>query len=157
MRKLHRACRLSTNLRQSSARLQTQSDPPSDDCSESHGCGEVGCELIVAGGDATPILQPAEHALDEIALFVGVGVEGMEALAGWVVGDHGLGATLDQELAQPIAVIGGIANAHPCRRQRCEEWHRDADIAALAWSHLERDGAAATVDDRMDLRCAATA
>src|SRR6266851_7835351 len=88
----------------SGSRLQTQSDPPSDDCSESHGCGEVGCELIVAGGDATPILQPAEHALDEIALFVGVGVEGMEALAGWVVGDHGLGATLDQELAQPIAV-----------------------------------------------------
>ena len=35
--------------------------------------------------DAPPVVEPTEHALDEIALLVGVDIEGMEALARWVV------------------------------------------------------------------------
>ena len=49
--------------------------------------------------NAAPVLEPTEHALDEIALLVDVGIEGMEALAGRVVGDHRLGPALAQELA----------------------------------------------------------
>jgi hypothetical protein len=57
-------------------RLRTQSGPPDDDGREPDGGGEVGCELAVAGGDASPILEAAEHALDEIALAIGGLVEG---------------------------------------------------------------------------------
>lgn len=46
-----------------------------DDGGEHDGGGEVGCELVIAGGDASPILEAAEHALDEIALAIGRLVE----------------------------------------------------------------------------------
>jgi len=82
-----------------SSRFQTQSGPPQDDCSDGDGGSEVGGQLIVASGDAAPVLEPTEHALDEIAPLVDVGIEGMEALAGRVVGDYRLGPALAQELA----------------------------------------------------------
>jgi hypothetical protein len=49
--------------------------------------------------DVPPVVEPTEHALDEIALLVGVDIEGMEALAGRVVEDHRLGTARAQELA----------------------------------------------------------
>jgi hypothetical protein len=61
---------------QLSSRLQTQSGPPDDDGCE-HDGGEVGCELVIAGCDASPIFEAAEHAFDEIALAIGNLVERM--------------------------------------------------------------------------------
>jgi hypothetical protein len=76
----------------------------------------------------------------------------MEALAGGIVGDHRLGAALEQELAHTVAVISDIASAPASGQQRCEQYHGDADVAALAWGYRERDGPATAVDDGMDLR-----
>jgi hypothetical protein len=36
---------------------------------------------IMAGGDAAPVLEPAKHALDQIALLIGLGVVGDWRLA----------------------------------------------------------------------------
>lgn len=94
-----------------STRFQTQSKPPDDDSGEGYRGGEVGGELVVAGGDATPILEAAEHSLDQVAQFVGLGIEGIVVLAGRVVWDDRLGAAPDQEQPEPIAVIGGIRGA----------------------------------------------
>ena len=41
--------------------------PPDNDGGDADGAGEGGCELVVARGDASPVLEPAEHALDEVA------------------------------------------------------------------------------------------
>src|SRR5260221_1907876 len=98
---------LSLSIRRSAAvpgsrrrtRFQTQSGPPQDDSGDGDCCSEVGGQLVVSGSDAPPVFEPAEHALDEIALFVGGGVEGMEVLTGRLVGDHRLGSARGQESA----------------------------------------------------------
>lgn len=95
----------------SSSRVQTRSYPPSDDGCEGDGGGEVCGEFVVAGGDASAVFEAAEHALDEIAQLVGLAIEGMKVLAGWVVGDDRPGAAGDQEEPEVVAVIGGITGA----------------------------------------------
>ena len=102
--------------------------------------------------DAPPVLEPTEHTLDEIALSVGVGIEGMEALAGRIVGDHRLGAALAQELAQPIAVVGRVSDAQSsCRNGLPTTTQRRAHRRAGP-GHFEGDEPAETVDDGADLR-----
>jgi len=57
---------------------------------QSHGCQEVAGELVVAGGDATEVLELVEEALDEVALTVDGLVDGALDLAGPVRGDVGV-------------------------------------------------------------------
>src|SRR5690606_5325598 len=66
------------------------------------GGGEDVGELVVAGSDAPPVLQSAEHALDEIALSVEGAMEGVRVFAGWVVRDHGEGSPGDEESRRPL-------------------------------------------------------
>jgi hypothetical protein len=73
--------------------------PPDDDGGDEDCAGEDGGEFVVSCRHASPVLEPAEHALDEIALLVGLRVEGLDALSGRVVGDDRRRATFDQELA----------------------------------------------------------
>jgi hypothetical protein len=79
--------------------------PPDDDGREHDGGGEVGCELVVAGDDASPILEAAEHALDEIALAIGGLVERMMR-----VGLFGMTGTVprSRKAAQTIPVASGV-------------------------------------------------
>jgi hypothetical protein len=69
----------------------------------------VGCELVIAGCDASPILEAAEHAFDEIAAAVGDRIEGMKSFTGWIVRNDGDSPTLFEEATQPIAVVSGVA------------------------------------------------
>ena len=94
-----------------SSRLQTQSGPPDYDGSDGDSSGEVCRELVVSSGNAAPVFEPAEHALDEIALLVGALVERVEVPARRIVGDHGQGAAIEQEAAQGIAVVGRVSDA----------------------------------------------
>ena len=106
--------------------------------------------IVVTRGDTSPVFEPAEHAFDQIAPLVGLGIERMDMLAGRVVGDNRSGSALDQEQPQPIAVIGGIGGAQRCSWQRFEQRLGDRRVAALSGAHLERDGTAATIDNSMD-------
>lgn len=133
-------------------RLQTQSGPPGDEGRYGDCGGEVAGKLVIAGGNSAPILQAAEHAFDQIALFVGNRIKRMEAFAGWVVGNDGLGAPGDQELAQAVAVVGGVASATPCRRERREQGQDHAHVAELARRYFDRDRPPLTVNDGVDLR-----
>src|SRR6266581_902090 len=82
---------------------------PDDEASQRYADGEVGGELVVTGGDAAPVLEPAEHALDQVAQLVGVRIERMVVLAGRIVGNDGSGAALDREQPAPVAAIGATA------------------------------------------------
>ena len=137
--------------RDDQTRLQTQSKPPDHEGSQGHGGGEVGGELVVTSGDAAPILEPAEHALNQVAQLVGLRIEGMEVLAGRIVRNDRLGAALDQEPPERIAVIRGIGGAQTACWQRLNQAAGDWCVAALARGYLERDGTAATIDNSMDL------
>jgi hypothetical protein len=71
-------------------------------------------------------------------------------LRGWVIGDDGLGAALDQELPQRVAIGGGVSGAQARRRQRVEQGASDGCIAALTGGYFEREGTAAAIDNSMD-------
>jgi hypothetical protein len=101
-------------------RLRTQSGPPDDNCGDHDGGGEVGCELVVAGGDASPILEAAEHALDEIALAVGGLVERMMSLAGRIIRDDRNRAAFEKKATQTIAVVGGVGGPTPAWRNAAD-------------------------------------
>ena len=52
---------------------------------------EITGELVVSGGDAAEVLEPAKAALDDISAFVGAFVEAMDDDAVGFVGDDRLG------------------------------------------------------------------
>src|SRR5262245_46917625 len=154
------SCFLSENrfpLFRKHSRLQTQSGPPSDGGCQGDGGVEVACEFVIAGGNAAPILETTEGALDHIAMPVSGAVEGVQAFADGVVWNDRPGSPAAQELAQGIAVIGRIGSALPGGRQLRDEACSGPHIAELTWRHLDGDGPAERVADRVDLGGAAAA
>ena len=140
-----------------STRLWTQSGPRGDDGRDDDGGGEVGCELVIAGGDASPILEAAEHALDEVALAIGGLVERMMSLAGRVVRDDRNRATFEKKPTQTIAVVGGVGGQASAWRNSGDQGCRDSNVAEMARRHFDSDGASARVDDGVDFRGAPAA
>src|SRR3954468_8335956 len=89
-----------------SARRCGQLPEPEDDCSERDDGGVVARRLLVAGGDATELLELGKAALDQMPLLVEVAVERVLASARRVVWDNGLRARVGDHLAQTVAVVG---------------------------------------------------
>jgi hypothetical protein len=118
---------------------------------------EVSGKLVIARRDTSPILETTEHALDQIAPFVGGAIEGMEVLAGGIVGDDGHRAALGEELSQAIGIVSGVGGAQPRWWQRAEERQRGADVAELALGYFERDEAPERIADGVDFRRSAAA
>ena len=81
------------------SRLQTQSGPPNDESCNVARCSEVDHELVVSRCDASPVLQSAEGAFDNISALVGDWVERLPVLSSRVVGNDWLGAARDEEIA----------------------------------------------------------
>lgn len=54
------------------------------------------------------------------SLMRGLSIEWLDMFSGWIVGDHRLGASLNKEGAQGIAVIGGAGGAEAAGRQACQ-------------------------------------
>ena len=102
------------------SRLQTQSGPPDDNGGDHDGDGKVGCELVVSCGDASPILEAADHALDEIALAIGSLVERMMSLAGRIVRDDRNCAAFEKKATQTIAVVGRVGSQAPACRNAAD-------------------------------------
>ena len=75
----------------------------------------------------------------------------MASLAGRVVGDDGLGAALDEEAAQSVAVVGGVGDQSFGRRQATDEGEGNRGVAALTGRNLDGQGPARAVDGEMDL------
>ena len=64
---------------------RTQSGPPEDCRGEATAAAKWVASFVVTGCDASPSLQAAKHALDEVALEIGNLVERMTVLAGGTV------------------------------------------------------------------------
>ena len=75
---------------------------------------EIPSELVVSGGYAPEVLEPAEAALDDISAFVGAFVEAMDDDPVGFIGDYGLGAATGDFGAQTVAIIAfvGEERAH---------------------------------------------
>ena len=119
-------------------------------------CQEIPGELVVSGGDAPKVLEPAKASLDDISAFVGAFVEAMDDDTVGFVGDDGLGAATNDFTAKVIAVIFiGEERAHG-RRDR-QNIGRRHDIGILAWGQMQHDGPAERIAQRMDFCRAASA
>ena len=81
----------------------------------------------------------------------------MPSLAGRVVGHDRLGAALNEEAAQSVAIVGGVGDQSSWRRQGADKRERDRGVAALTGRDLDGQGAARTIDGQMDLGGPATA
>lgn len=91
-------------------------DPPDDGRCEADACCEICGFFIVSCCDCSPILEPVEGALDQIALFIKAPVIAWrivpDARFGW---NDGLSASGVEELSYIFGIVGFVGE-QPARR-----------------------------------------
>ena len=118
---------------------------------------EIPGELVVSGGDAAEVLEPAKAALDDISALVGAFIEGMNDDAVGFVWDYGLGSATNDFTAKVVTVIPfvGENRAHRwCERQNIGG---SSDVGILTLGQMQDDRPAERIAQRMDFCRAATA
>ena len=118
---------------------------------------EIPGELVVSGGDAPEVLEPAKAALDDISAFVGAFVEAMDDDTIGFVGDYGLGAAANDFPAKVVAVIPFVSEERAHGRGERQNIGRRRDIGILAWGQVQDDRPAERIAQRMDFCRAASA
>ena len=118
---------------------------------------EIPGELVVSGGYAPEVLEPAEAALDDVSAFVGALVEAMDDDTVRFVGDDGLGAATSNFAAKVVAVIPFVGEERAHGRRERQNICRRRDIGILAWSQMQDDRPAERIAQRMDFCRAASA
>ena len=83
-------------------------NPESQGSDEAESGKEVLSELVVSCCDATPVLEPAETAFDDIAVLVGMLVVANLLFAVGFAGNDGLDAALFEEGSDRIGVIAFV-------------------------------------------------
>lgn len=108
---------------------------------------------VVASGDAAPVFEAAEHALDDVALLVDGGIEVELVLAVSLGRDDGPRSPLSEPTAQVVAVIFLVGDQFGRGRHRL-----DARFATrISWAYSEvssrTSGLSLQVADSVDLCC----
>jgi len=139
-------------------RLQTHyfSKPEQDGCCQGDG-GEEGLRTsVVAGSDAAPVLEPAEHDLDAVAPFVAalVVVDGLAArLPAW---DAGLYPLVFQRFPEPVGIVAPICDQPFGTGQAAQQGGGSRVVADLACGHEELQGPSLGIGHGMQLGVQAT-
>ena len=118
---------------------------------------EIPGELVVSGGDAAEVLQPAEAAFDDISAFVGAFVEAMDDDTVGFIGDYGRGAATNDCAAKIVAIIAFVGEERAHGRRERQNIGRRRDIGILAWGQMQDDRPAERIAQRMDFCRAASA
>lgn len=118
---------------------------------------EITGELVVSGGDAAEVLQPAEAAFDDISAFVGAFVEAMDDDTVRFIGDDGLGAATNDFAAKVVAVIPFVGEERAHGRRERQNIGRYRDIGILPWGQMQDNRPAERIAQRMDFCRAASA
>ena len=118
---------------------------------------EIPGELVVSGGDAPEVLEPAKAALDDISTFVGAFVEAMNDDSVGFVGDYGLGAAANDFAAKAVAVIPFVSEERAHGRRERQNIGRRRDIGILTWGQMQDDRSAERIAQRVDFCRAASA
>ncbi len=114
-------------------------------------CGEeVSCELVMAGRDASEVLELVEETFDEVALAVQV--IGHRALLPAVpLGrDVGARAVVGDAFEDGAGVAAAVGDGVPGRLKAVKEGRYGSLVGGLAWSEHKAARQAATVDDDVD-------
>ena len=89
---------------------------------------------VIAGGDAAPVLEAAEHAFNTVAVLVQVGIVGNRVLAVDTPRDAGADATSRQGGPEPVTVVALISEESLRRRQRRQQALGPSNVTDLARS-----------------------
>src|SRR5438045_9629200 len=106
---------------------------------------EIPSELVVSGGDAPEVLEPAEAALDDVSAFVGTFVEAMDDDPVGFIGDYGLGAATGDFGAKVVAIIAFVGE------ERAHGWGerpnigRRSDSGIVGWGEREEERGGARI------------
>ena len=106
---------------------------------------------------ASPVLETAEEALDEVATPIGGSIERIRnspRCGGW---NNGLDATGFEPVTQAVGVISFICDQVFRRRDGTQQRHGHADVGDVARRQRESDRSAAIIGQTMDLRGATAA
>jgi hypothetical protein len=106
---------------------------------------------VVSGGDASPVLEPAEHALDAIALLVEVCVVADWGFSVRPARDAGLDFEIGHGLAKPVAVIALVGDQNIGVRQVWLDGRGASIVADLALGEEQYQWLAVAVADRVQL------
>ena len=109
------------------------------------------CASVVSCCDASAVLEPFEHALDEVSLFVEFCVVGERYLAVGSAGDAGGDFAGGEGVADPVAVVALVGDQGLGIRQAGQENLGAAIVVDLTLGQQQPHGSAVAVADRVDL------
>ena len=133
-------------------RLPAQSrQPETRDCDDGDGGEEVPGEAVVAGGEASPVLHAAEHALDDVASAIGAAVKRVRPAPGAIGGDDDFRSLKFERSAQIVCIIGLVGEQPTRRCDAFEEMRGDGDVRDVAGCQDEGDRLALSVGQSVDL------
>ena len=113
---------------------------------------EVGTEFVVAGADASEILQFVEEALDAVPLAVKRLLPAVLAFASGAVRNVGDGALSTDAGAHAVGVIALVGEDDGARFEPFEQGLGCSDVVVVARRDQQLDRPALGVDTRVDLR-----
>src|SRR5579872_717784 len=111
----------------------------------------VSCELVVSGGDTSPVLEAAPEALDAITFLVGGRIVGDGPIAGCRRGDDGLDPAIGQEAAQVVCVVGLVGEQLSDRSGALDQLRSDGDVVDVSRGQDEDARPAFPVRERVEL------
>jgi hypothetical protein len=106
---------------------------------------------VVAHGDPAPVLEAAKRVLDAMTLAIEGSVVGQRGCARPGRWDAWRDAALTQSRSKPVAVVATVAEQFACSRQNRQEQGGPPVVAHLAFSEQQRERAALTVADGVQL------
>jgi hypothetical protein len=112
-------------------------------------------ELVVAGGDASPILEPAEAPLDNVALLIGFFVQANLLLAVGFARDDGLDAVGFEKGPDRVGVVAFISDQFPDAGNETDAFLGHRAICGVSRREDERPRPTELIDDGVDFTVAA--
>lgn len=112
-------------------------------------------ELVVAGSDTPPILEPTETTFDDVAAFIGFFVMADFLFAIGFARDDGLDALFLEKSADRVGIVAFVGEEFFDAGQEADAFLCHHAIGGIARREDERPGPAGRVDDCVDLAVAA--
>jgi PAS domain S-box-containing protein len=124
---------------------------PNPRCSKLDHGEVVSGELLVARGDAPEVFDLVEETLDAIAQAIKRRAEGVGLVAVAAIGDYGHRFLVLDVLADPVRVVGLVAEHEAIRPKVLQKGFGGRGVVALAWGQEKAKGQALGVDQGVDL------
>lgn len=121
------------------------------------GCKEVSRQLIVAGGNAPEVFEPAKSILDAVPLLIGFLIEAERLFAIGLVGDDRRCAAIFQALTQFSAIVGLITEKFLRSFTCTDQALRNGAIVRLAPRQKDGKKTAFSICNCVDFRIAPAA